>query len=194
MGALKDIDIKSIQKKFSLKTFIESGTGNGDGLATACNVDFEHIYSIEIIKSQADIMSERYAHDSRVTIFHGHTTDVLNRILPNIDGDIFFWLDAHFPGADLGLAGYEDEKNEDIRLPLELELRTIKTLRKGKRDLITFDDLRLYKNQGVGAIYSTIMPKRPFPSNTFYEEILSDTHTFAECLDDYGILIPRSRK
>lgn len=194
MGALKDIDIKTLQKRFNLKTFIESGTGNGDGLTTACTADFEKIYSIEIIEHHAKVMHERYKHDDRVTILCGHTVDVLTAILPLIEDNIFFWLDAHFPGADLGIAGYEDEKNEDIRLPLELELRTIKSLRKGKKDVITFDDLRLYKNQGRGAIYSTIMPKRLFSSDTFYEEILTDSHTFVECLQDYGILFPRNCK
>ena len=55
-----------------------------------------------------------------------------------------FWLDAHYPGADVGLAGYADEADASLRLPLREELEQIARHRAG-RDVILIDDLRIYE-------------------------------------------------
>ena len=66
----------------------------------------------------------------------------------NFRDPILFFLDAHFPGADFGLAGYEDETNEDIRIPLQKEMETIVSLRGAdiKKDVFIIDDLRIYED------------------------------------------------
>ncbi len=56
-----------------------------------------------------------------------------------------FWLDAHFPGVDLGFASYDAEVNLDTRLPLERELDVIHRVRGGFQDVILIDDLRIYE-------------------------------------------------
>jgi hypothetical protein len=44
------------------------------------------------------------------------------------------------------LAGYGDERNPDLRLPLERELELIARLRRPCRDVILVDDLRIYED------------------------------------------------
>ena len=191
MGTLSELDINYFKQKYNLDVFIETGIGKGDGIAYAKNFDFNEIISIEIIESQVILMRDVFKNDSRIKILHGETTQILTNILNEINGNIFFWLDAHFPGADIGLSGFADEKNENIRLPLPLELNTIKEYRSGK-DVVVFDDLLIYKNNGRDANWCEgIKPIKPFESNDFYINILSDTHDFQEFKNNYGIFTPK---
>ena len=55
-----------------------------------------------------------------------------------------WWLDAHFPGADYGDAGYGAEEDIDKRLPMEKELKIMVQNRDLSNDIIFMDDLRIY--------------------------------------------------
>jgi hypothetical protein len=142
------------------------------------------------------MFGSRFAKDNRVKILLGNTLDVLSDLLPKINQNICFWLDAHFPGADnpSPLYGQHDaEQNDDIRLPLEKELDLIKNLRSKYKDIILIDDIKLYRNNGELANWaSNIKPRQKFSSNEFYKEILSKTHHFNYSDHDtgYGILTP----
>ena len=102
----------------------------------------------DLADAVAAIARERFASDPRVRILNEASESALARVLPTIGRDrpILFWLDAHFPGADFGLAGYGDERNPDLRLPLERELDLIARLRRPCRDVILVDDLRIYED------------------------------------------------
>ena len=110
---------------------------------------FNQIFSTEIVKSQADKLNRKFCKDTRVVILHGNSPEVLRKILPKIDHNILFWLDAHYPGADLGLCRHDSEQDIDIRLPLERELDIIFELRKGFQDVIICDDLRIYERADI---------------------------------------------
>ena len=52
------------------------------------------------------------------------TARILSRVLNNIDDSpTLFWLDAHFPGSDYQGLAYDSEKDDEKRIPLEVELK-----------------------------------------------------------------------
>lgn len=185
MGWVHHFNIRELQKKFNTKIFFETGIGNGDAIIKAQELPFERIYSVEIMPEQVRRMREKFKADPRVTIFEGDSLTILSEQMQRLDlaEPIMFWLDAHFPGADIGMGRHDDSSQDDakIRLPLEEELLLLKSARNGK-DVVLFDDLKIYRNQGRDAWREDIKPRHQFTSDKFYEEILATTH---DChLDD----------
>jgi hypothetical protein len=196
MGWVHHFNLAELQKKFDTKIFFETGIGNGDAIIEAQKLPFERIYSVEIMPLQVQRMREKFKNDKRVTIFEGDSLTVLKEQMQRADlqGPIMFWLDAHFPGADIGMGRHDDTSHDDakLRLPLEEELLLLRSVRSGK-DVILFDDLKIYRNQGRDAWRDDIKPRHQFSSDKFYEEILAATH---ECYTDdhdtgYCQLTPR---
>lgn len=148
MGTLRFFNLQPLMETYGCRTLFETGTGTGDSLQFASYYAFDEIWSVEIHADIAAIARERFASDPRVRILNEASESALARVLPTIGRDrpILFWLDAHFPGADFGLAGYGDERNPDLRLPLERELDLIARLRRPCRDVILVDDLRIYED------------------------------------------------
>lgn len=179
MGWVHHFNLAELQKKFNTKIFFETGIGNGDAIIKAQELPFERIYSVEIMPLQVQRMREKFKDDKRVTIFEGDSLTILEEQMQRLDlaGPIMFWLDAHFPGADIGMGRHDDTSQDDakIRLPLEEELLLLKRMRSGK-DVILFDDLKIYRNQGRDAWRHDIKPRHQFSSDKFYEEILAETH------------------
>jgi hypothetical protein len=144
MGALKSFDLSSLIKDFNLKYFFETGTGYGHSLEYACGFNFEKLASVEIDARAYSIATENFKSDKRVCLFYGNSFDVLNKQLQSFDKNTLFWLDAHYPSADVGGGDYTVEKNIDIRLPLEKELELILNRADKYRDVILIDDARIY--------------------------------------------------
>ena len=130
------------------RTFFETGTGIGDGIKYASYFAFERLWSVEIHPDIAATARERFADDPRIEILNQTSEEALAKVLPTVPRDrpMLFWLDAHFPGADFGLASYTDEPDVDRRLPLERELALIAKLRHPCRDVLLIDDLRIYED------------------------------------------------
>lgn len=149
MGKLSYFPLSDYINKFRVRMLVETGCGTGFGIDYAMLFDFDSIYSCEIVASQADYLSEKYRPYDWVNIFKGKSIDFLNSQLLNLSGEnsIIFWLDSHFPGADLGQCSFDYEKNLSIRLPLEQELELIHLHRNPSiyRDIILIDDWRIYE-------------------------------------------------
>ena len=77
----------------------------------------------------------------------GAEIEVLEQILPEIKGNITFWLDAHFPGADAHMKTYESCLNidADTNLPLEREIELISKRTSSYTDILIVDDLWIYE-------------------------------------------------
>lgn len=183
---LNHYKIGELARQYNLKVFVETGVGNGDGVIEAQKHPFEKIISIEIMPVQVQRMREKFKNDPRVEIVEGNTLEILPKILEQYQDNICFWLDAHFPGADIGMGRHDDESIDDrTRLPLEEELFMIRDKRKGK-DVILFDDLKIYRNQGRDAWRHDIKPRHEFTSDNFFEQILAATHHFHGEDEDTG--------
>lgn len=167
MGTLRQWNLAPIMEAFGCRYLFETGTSSGDGVHYACFFRFDEIWSVEIIDALAQQARQRFAGDNRVHILNEASETALVRILPAVPPSrpILFWLDAHFPGADNGLAGYGDEPDVDRRLPLQRELDVIAALRPTSRDVVIIDDLRIYEDgdweQGpLPECASTLPPER----------------------------------
>lgn len=147
MGTLTHFNLPAVIERYRLRHFVETGTGSGESLAHAAQAPFETLHSIEISEPLYTAARSRFAHDKRITVHLGESVRVLNQILRVIPPDepIMFWLDAHFAGADYGLADYGDDKNVRRRLPLQDEVAAIREARGDyARDVIFADDARIY--------------------------------------------------
>lgn len=145
MGKLSDFPLKEyVDKGFT--TLVETGSGTGTGIDTARGYAFEKIYSTELIKSQAISLMHRYIPDERVHIYNDESPIFLHALcgFQIADDKCVFWLDAHYPGADLGHNDYDHEKDLLRRLPLERELEML-LKHKRHHDIIICDDLRIYQ-------------------------------------------------
>lgn len=145
MGDIKRFDLNNIIRNCNTKTFCETGTLLGDGVAYACTFPFDTIISLEIMTEYVQKARDRFKTDMRVHIVEGDTSIILPNVLEKINTNCVFWLDAHFPGADLRHKKYTDEKNKDTRTPLKRELSYIQQRVDKFDDVIIIDDLWIYE-------------------------------------------------
>lgn len=115
--------------------FIETGTYLGDGIQAALDAGFEVVHSIELDQTMYDNALERFKNDSRVTVWHGDSADMLGHILDSIGPELCtVWLDAHasgpLPGGRSGGTPVLDELAAIAKSPA--------------RCLIMIDDRRLF--------------------------------------------------
>ena len=146
MGSISRFNLTEIATDYNCLYFVETGTWKGDAVAYALQTNFSKIISVEIVADLAATAKRRFEFDKNVRIIKGDSVSVLSKELPLLQGNCIFWLDAHFPGADEGLLGYEAENNEDRRLPLEKEIEIISLSRPDFKDVLIIDDLRIYED------------------------------------------------
>jgi len=150
MGAIYRFNLPEIVKKHNIKYFVETGTLYGDGVdfvLKSIGDKLEKLYSIELLTHLAEKAKIRFSGLNKVQIHQGLSVDILKDLLPLLDGNTLFWLDAHFPGADIKQASYyQPDKEEKEVIPLEEELNLIFNLRKSFKDVIICDDLWLYED------------------------------------------------
>jgi hypothetical protein len=192
MGNLKLFNLNNFIKKYNITNFIETGTARGNGIEYANSFMFKKLYSIEFSKELYEHCADKFKHDEKIKIINGTSKNGLNEILSEpIEGNILFWLDAHYPYADttpsIELYNMGDD---EIRLPLEMEVRLIQKKRKNKKDVIIVDDLRIYEdnNYECGNIPSQINPPKNRNIDFIYE-LFSETHTITKDLRNEGYLI-----
>jgi hypothetical protein len=174
---------------------VETGTGLGKSLRYARGFPFEAIYSVEIVAEQVEKLRVEFAGDPRIQLIAGESTAVLRDLIPKLTGNTTFWLDAHFPGAHLGLAGYEPDGNREIQLPLQRELEMLRDMRPGFRDVILIDDLRIYERDAFQkGNASDAVPGYQWPDDSrFLYTTFAATHVWHRFLDDEGYfaLLPK---
>lgn len=192
MGNLRIFNLNDYITKYNTTNFIETGTAQGHGLEYANSFNFKKLYSVEFSKQLYDFCLEKFKSNDNVMIINGTSKDGLEQIFnTEIDGNTLFWLDAHYPYADtVPSIEYYNMGEDDIRLPLEKELRLIHSKRKHLKDVIIVDDLRIYEDNSYecGNIPKEINP----PKNRnidFVYELFSDTHKITKDLRNEGYLI-----
>ena len=190
MGRLKRFNLHKLIAATNASYLFETGTWKGDGLAFAAKFPFKKMYSSEIIDSVAKRAKDRFKNDKRVEIINASSIDALQSQLPSINGNCIFWLDAHFPGAEQGLNEYNENEDEEIKLPLQRELEIIASRKHRFNDVILVDDLRIYEegNFDSGNLPDNVLP--PKVRNTFFaEHLFGDTHHIQKSFRDEGYLI-----
>lgn len=153
MGVLEQFNCSSLISHYGCRFFVETGTGIGISMHYAATLPFTVLHSCEIDSDLAKAAQMLFQDDPRIHIHSSTSEAMLRAVLPTLPQDkpAAFWLDAHFPGADYTVKSYMDEKNEDLRLPLERELILIKQARPNAGDVILIDDLRIYEEGTFGS-------------------------------------------
>jgi len=190
MGSLKRFNLDRIIGKYNLSYLFETGTWKGDSIAYAQKSPFQKIYSSEIIPEIADKARNRFNNKPNIEIITSNSIDALKTNADKIDGNCLFWLDAHFPGAEEGLSGYNDTQQDDIKLPLEKEIEIIASREKKYQDVIIIDDLRIYED---GPFRHGNMPEHIHrPRNrdlAFISQALASTHIIQKSYWDEGYIL-----
>jgi len=196
------IDTENYIKKFSLKNYAETGTGEGATLQHALDSSFEKTYSVEINSTIYQAALRKF-NSSMLTgecnLWWGNSFERLPQMLSEIEGNTLFFLDAHFPGADFHLANYEDEKDYDTRLPLEKEIEVIIEHRDVSNDVFIIDDLVIFEPDGGPYEAGPLTLSRDIcPANgiKFLETAFGDTHDITRSYVSQGFLIitPKMKK
>jgi len=123
-------------KRFSYyDTFIETGCGNGGGIDAAIGAGFKEIYSIELYREKYQPVRERFMNDLRVSLILGNSANILTGLLPAIQTNVVFWLDAHYDFAVRG----EGNNLDDVQ-PIMGELEAILKYSRWNCHTILIDD------------------------------------------------------
>ena len=196
------INTEDYIQKFSLKNYVETGTGEGATLTHSLNSSFEKAYSVEInstIYAQAQQKFKPRIATGECSLWFGNSFEKLPEMLREVEGNSLFFLDAHFPGADFHLAAYEDEKDYDTRLPLEKEIEVILSSRDITNDVFVIDDLIIFEPEGGPYDHGLLnLPRDICPQNgiKFLEKAFGETHDITKSYVSQGFLIitPKQRK
>ena len=198
MGTLARFDLNKLIEQYGTLHFVETGTGSGDGIAHAMRFGFRTLWSCESVPQLAAATSAAFEIDNRVRIINAKSVDFLLDVCASIpvDEPILFWLDAHFPGADYGLATHGAEQDPAIRLPLRSELEVIIKQRTAGRDVLLADDLRIWIDAafGSGNLPASVRPFCPRERDaSFFADMLGSTHEvkFDFTNEGYVIVTPR---
>lgn len=191
MGELYIHELNSYIEKHKCTVFVETGTGVGTGVSYALQHNFKKLYSIEYME-QLYLDCKKRLVDNRLNLIHSDSLTGIEEILSKTDEDevIFFWLDAHFPGADFKFNSYDYLKDKPtLHMPLKEEVKLIKEKRPNSKDVIFIDDLQIYEDGPFELLNQEFKDKYGDLGTEFIEEAFAETHDFSRDYRHQGFLI-----
>lgn len=185
------VKLEQMLKSFGIKNFVETGTGDGSSMDKVLLTEIvDNAYGIELDDELYANLEKAYDGIDYMHLYKGYSEDEMANVMDDIDDEpALFWLDAHFPGADYGPAGYGAEEDVNKRLPMEAELRVMKEKRDLSKDIIFMDDLRIYVDRGYEAGNWDQRKMYGGDGYDFVEELIGDTHVLVEHHGDQGYLL-----
>jgi hypothetical protein len=194
MGEINIFDLTPYVEKHNCKTYFETGTGKGVCLSHALNFDFEKFYSVDLDEELVNDAKNRFVGYS-LTLINDYSSKALEQYVPTLTQEpVFFFLDAHFPGADFHKMSYEESIRtyKEEAFPLHLELQSIKKSRNTDKDVFLIDDFKLYEEGDYefgGWAYSGLQEELGLVTKSqFIYDLFKDTHTFEKSLRHQGFL------
>ncbi|MDR1090644.1 MAG: hypothetical protein LBL79_06165 [Prevotella sp.] len=128
---VKQLAIKSYQKKYNVDTLIETGTYLGD-MVYAQRKLFKKIYTIELSKELFKRCRKRLNKYKHIEVIQGDSGVILESLVRELNQKALFWLDGHYSG---GVTAKGDKES-----PVIQELKTI--LQSNIEHIILIDDAR----------------------------------------------------
>lgn len=191
MGQLNEaIQVKNVLDFYEVKNFVETGTGAAEVVRSVHNINKSlNIHTIEIIEEIYQKNKLSFSYLSGVNWHLGQSSEVLPKILPELNGNTLFWLDAHFPGADFGMSSYGDEPDINKRLPLQSELELIVKTKDVKNDIFVIDDLRIYEDGPFEDGSWSDRNKYGGDGIDFVTELFEETHYIVKSYNKQGFII-----
>lgn len=129
----KHLALINLQKKYDLKTLIETGTYLGDTLF-ALALNFEALHSIELSDFYYQKAKLRFSNNNKIQLLNGDSGQVLKELVPKLKSPALFWLDGHYSG---GLTA-----KGELECPVYEELNSI--FSSPFKHVIVIDDARLF--------------------------------------------------
>lgn len=191
MGQLNEaIQVKNVLDFYDIENFVETGTGAAEVVRSVCEINKNlNVHTIEIIEEIYNKNKISYSYLSNVNWHLGQSSEVLPNIISELSGNTLFWLDAHFPGADFGIASYGDEPDIDKRLPLKSELELIVKNKDVKNDVFVIDDLRIYEDGPFEDGSWADRKKYGGDGIDFVDELFEETHYVVRSYNKQGFII-----
>lgn len=141
MGSVTAVNLNQVINLYNLDIFVETGLLHGDGVLAAMAANFKSIYSMDINEDYCKAFRDKiWDTDTRVSVYHGDSVSVLLVIHPWLNGNVFWWLDAHLPA----LYGKPEITDVELVYPLIYELEFISNNRDCSGDVFLLDDGWLY--------------------------------------------------
>lgn len=138
--------IREYQQRYERDVFVETGTAQAHTLELVVNDGmFREYHSIELDLDFYKQAIAKFTDVPTVVIHHGESDKVLSSLLPKLDTDCLFWLDAHWVGGEDDVIGSHGET------PVMQELHHI--FDTPQKHVILIDDARLF---GVEGNYPTL--------------------------------------
>lgn len=191
MGQLNEaIQVKKVLDFYSIKNFVETGTGAAEVVRDISEINEKlNVHTIEIITEIYEKNTISYSYLNNVTWHLGQSSDILPEIVSQMNTPTLFWLDAHFPGADFGLASYGDEPDLEKRLPLKSELEKIVNNKDVTNDVFVIDDLRIYEDGPFEDGSWKDRTKYGGDGIEFIDELFEDSHYVVKSYNKQGFII-----
>lgn len=94
-------DIKTLVQATGVKIAIETGIGSGDTTKRFAEL-FDWVHTIDCDEDTVRNAGKRFADTPHVRCYLGDSREVMDAVLPNLQGLVFLYLDAHGPTEPLG--------------------------------------------------------------------------------------------
>jgi len=115
-SAIKRRTLQRYADRYGLRTLVETGTYKADTVR-ALRRSFARIYSIEVDPVLYHQAVRRCRRQRNAVLLLGDSADRLSEVVEAITEPSLFWLDAHYSGAETGMA--------DVETPVMAELKVI---------------------------------------------------------------------
>lgn len=125
--------VDRIRERFGVRTFIETGSFRGETAAWAAG-RFERVLSVEAQRADYEAVVARHGGLANATFVHGESAAFLREVVPTLQADALFWLDAHWMGGS--------SHGAQSQCPLLAELAEVN--RSPHAHFLLIDDARLF--------------------------------------------------
>lgn len=117
------------------KTFVETGTFQGDTVQLALDNGYDKVISIELNGPLYDKCVERFKGNDKVQLMLGDSIDCLKTVILTTPEPMTFWLDAHASGPLVGGKSGGSPVLDELRIISKSPIKT---------HTIFIDDCRLF--------------------------------------------------
>ena len=124
MGHLDPNFIKQLVEEFKPDIFLETGTYNGMTASVASSF-FKQVHTVELSQPHYREAKALFATSNNVNVYWDSSPEMIREVVPNLDGHILFWLDAHYSGGTT-VRGNDNHNDPDADTAIRKELEVIK--------------------------------------------------------------------
>jgi len=137
--------ILKYKNQYKTDILVETGTFLG-GTVAALKKYFKKIYTIELQEDLAKKCIERFKTENSIEVLQGDSSALLKEILPKLNSNTLFWLDAHYSSEFFVGSEFIKTARGEKETPIIEELEII--LSSGlKNNVILIDDARCFNGE-----------------------------------------------